>query len=227
MLRKAFIQEIDNTKDEIFILGSLVEQAIYTSVDALKAHSMDTSQQVIENDAVINAKRFEIAGQVLNIIAMQQPMAHDLRVLASILEITSELERIGDYAKGIAMLCIRIGSQPVIKHLTDLTMMAELSMNMLHRSLVAFADEDADTARKIPDEDDQVDNLYVQFYRVTLTYFIENPSSIDEVNYLMWAAHNLERAADRVSNICERTIFVATGEITELTRYAPQESSVQ
>lgn len=95
--------------------------------------------------------------------------------------------------------------------------MAELSMSMLHRSLVAFVEEDAVTARKIPEEDDQVDNLYLQFYRVMITYFMENPSNIDEVNYLMWSAHNLERAADRVANICERTIFIATGEITELT----------
>jgi phosphate transport system protein len=226
-MRETFTREIDSTKDEIFILGSLVEQALHESVDALKGHSLGRSQQVIENDAVINARRFEITTQVLNIIAMQQPTARDLRVLASILEITADLERIGDYAKGIAMLCIRIGNRPAITHLGDLTMMAELSMNMLHRSLVAFADEDANAARKIPDEDDLVDNLYVQFCRVVLTYFMENPSSIDEVNYLMWAAHNLERAADRVSNICERTIFIVTGEIAELTGYAPQESSVK
>lgn len=217
MLRKTFNQEIQNTKDEILVLGNMVEQAIHAAVEAMTSHSMRRAQIVIENDANINAKRFEIEAHVINIIATQQPMAHDLRVLASILEITGELERIGDYAKGIAMLCIRIGSQPTIKLLTDLPLMAELSMSMLRRALVAFVDEDAETARKIPAEDDQVDNLYLQFYRVMITYFIENPSNIDEVNYLMWTAHNLERAADRVANICERTIFIATGEITELT----------
>jgi phosphate transport system protein len=227
MLRKGFNQEIQNTREEILLLGSMVEQAIHASVDALNAHSMRRSQQVIENDARINAKRFEIEMHVINIIATQQPMAHDLRVLASILEITGELERIGDYAKGIAMICIRIGSQPAIKHLGDLTLMAQLSMSMLHRSLTAFAEEDADSARKIPDEDDAVDNLYLQFYRVMITYVMENASNIDEVNYLMWAAHNLERAADRVANICERTIFIATGEITELTGHHSQENSVQ
>lgn len=227
MLRKGFNQEIQNTREEILLLGSMVEQAIHASVDALNAHSMRRSQQVIENDARINAKRFEIEMHVINIIATQQPIAHDLRVLASILEITGELERIGDYAKGIAMICIRIGSQPAIKHLGDLTLMAQLAMSMLHRSLTAFAEEDADSARKIPDEDDAVDNLYLQFYRVMITYVMENASNIDEVNYLMWAAHNLERAADRVANICERTIFIATGEITELTGHNSQENSVQ
>ena len=217
MLRKAYNQEIQNTKDEIILLGNMVEQAIYAAVEALKMHSMRRAQQVIEGDAAINAKRFEIEAHVINIIATQQPIARDLRVMASILEITGELERIGDYAKGIAMLCIRIGSQPTVKHLNDLPFMAELSMSMLHRALVAFVEEDAVTARAIPDEDDAVDNLYMQFYRVMITYFMENPSNIDEVNYLMWSAHNLERAADRVANICERTIFIATGEITELT----------
>lgn len=227
MLRKVFNQEIQNTKDEIIILGSMVEQAIHDSVTALKNHSMRRAQQVIEGDAAINARRYEIEAHVINIIATQQPITRDLRILASILEITGELERIGDYAKGIAMLCIRIGSQPTIKHLNDLPLMAELSMSMLHRSLVAFVEEDAAAARKIPEEDDQVDNLYLQFYRIMITYFMENPSNIDEVNYLMWAAHNLERAADRVSNICERTIFIATGEITELTGHNRQESSIQ
>ncbi len=227
MLRKAFDQDIQTTKNQIVLLGNMVEQAILNSVDALTQHNLPKAQKIIEYDALVNAKRFEIEAQVINIIATQQPMAHDLRVLASILEITGELERIGDYAKGIALLCIRIGDQPAIKHLTDLPLMAELAMSMLRRSLDAFAIEDADTARDIPYEDDDVDNLYLQFYRIMITYLMENRSNIDEVNYLMWAAHNLERSADRVANICERTIFIVTGEITELTGHKTEQSSVQ
>lgn len=227
MLRKAFDQDIRTTKNEIVVLGNMVEQAILAAVDVLTEHNLIEAQGIIENDLVVNAKRFEIEAQVINIIATQQPMAHDLRVLASILEITGELERIGDYAKGIALLCIRIGDQPAIKHLTDLSLMAELAMSMLRRSLDAFALEDAVTARAIPDEDDDVDNLYLQFYRVMITYLMENRSNIDEVNYLMWVAHNLERSADRVANICERTIFIVTGEITELTGHKTEQSSVQ
>lgn len=227
MLRKSYDQEIQNTKNEILVLGSMVEQAILSSVNALRKHDLRVAQQIIENDATINAKRFNIEGQVITIMATQQPIAHDLRVLASILEITGELERIGDYAKGIALLCIRIGSQPAVRHLGDLPLMAELAMSMLHRSLSAFVNEDAVAARGIPAEDDEVDNLYLQFYRVMITYVMENRSNIDEVNYLMWAAHNLERSADRVANICERTIFIVTGEITELTGHAMHGSSVQ
>ena len=226
MLRKSYDQEIQNTRDELVALGGMVEQAILASVDALKDHNLREAQRIIENDAVVNAKRFEIEAHVINIIATQQPIARDLRVLASVLEITGDLERIGDYAKGIALLCIRIGRQPAITHLNDLPFMAELAMSMLHRSLEAFVAQDAVSARGIPEEDDQVDNLYLQFYRVMLSYVMENPSNINEVNYLMWVAHNLERSADRVANICERTIFIVTGEITELTGHK-DESSVQ
>ena len=227
MLRKSFNQEIQNTKDEIVILGSMVEQAVLASAEALKQHNLRAAQQIIENDAVINAKCLDIKNEVINLIATQQPMAHDLRVIASILEITGELERIGDYAKGNGHLCIRIGSLSAVKHLSDLPLMAELAMNMLHRSLVAFATEDVVTARKIPQEDDQVDNLYLQFYRVMITYVLENKTNIEEVSCLLRAAHNLERAADRVLNICERTIFIVTGEITELTGHKTRESAAQ
>ena len=227
MLRKSFDQEIQNAKDEILMLGSMVEEAIISAVGGLKKHDLRAAQQIIQNDAAVNAKRFETENHIINIIATQQPAAHDLRVLASILEITGELERIGDYAKGIAILTIRIGDHSTIKHLNDLTMMAELSMSMLHRSVEAFVSEDAASARSIPDEDDLVDNLYLQFYRVMITYVLENPSGLEEINYLLWAAHNLERAADRVLNICERTIFIVSGEITELTGHESEESSVQ
>jgi len=226
MLRKLFDQEIRNTKDEIVILGSMVEQAVLAAAAALKQHNLRAAQQIVENDALVNAKCFDIKNQVINLIAMQQPMAHDLRVIASILEIIGELERIGDYAKGIGQMCIRIGERPAIGRLSDLPLMAQLAMSMLHRSLVAFADEDAVTARTIPDEDDNVDNLYLQFYRVMISYVLENESNIEEVICLLRAAHYLERAADRVSNICERTVFIVTGEITELTGHRTEQTSV-
>lgn len=227
MLRKSFDHEIQHAKSEVILLGSMVEEAIITSVNALKKHDLRKSQQIIENDATINAKRFAIENEVITIIATQQPVTRDLRILASILEITGELERIGDYAKGIAMLCIRIGSHATVKHLNDLPLMAELSMSMLHRALSAFAAEDAETARRIPDEDDQVDELYMQFYRIVMTFVLEKQSNFEEANYLLWAAHNLERSADRVLSICERTVFIVTGEITELTGHKSEESSVQ
>lgn len=227
MLRKTFDQEIRNLKDEVLVLGSMVEEAIVASIHALKERDFEAAERILEDDAHINRKRFEIEGQVMTVIATQQPMAHDLRVLASIFEIAGELERIGDYGKGIALLCIRIGSQPLVKSLIDLPLMAELSTNMLHRALGAFVVEDLESALAIPQEDDQVDDLYLQFYRVMMTYVMENPSNIDEANYLLWVAHNLERTADRVSNICERTVFIVTGKISELHGPHIEEISVQ
>ena len=212
MLRKLFDHDIQKTKDEVLMLGSMVEDAIIFSIKSLKERDFEAAHQILVDDEKINQKRFEIENQVMTIIATQQPMAHDLRVLASIFEIAGELERIGDYAKGIALLCIRIGSQPLVKSLIDLPLMAELSTDMLHRALGAFVAEDLDIALAIPKEDDQVDDLYLQFYRVMMTYVMENPSNIDEANYLLWVAHNLERLGDRATNICERVIYMVTGE---------------
>ena len=143
-------------------------------------------------------------------------MSRDLRVMASILEIAGELERIGDYAKGIALINIRIGDEPLIKPLIDVPRMAEITADMLHRALGAFVENDQITARKIPEEDNVVDALYNQVYRELLTFMIKDPSTIDNATYLLWVAHNLERAADRVTNICERTLFVESGELVEI-----------
>jgi phosphate transport system protein len=215
--RRTFEMEIQELKDEIIILGSLVEQAMLDSVEALKKRDLAMSQKVIAGDAVINQKRFTLENRVMVLIATQQPMARDLRVIASILEVNSELERMGDYAKGIGVINIRMGDQNPLKPLIDIPRMAEKGTSMLHRSLAAFVNEDAETARLIPAEDDEVDQLYVQIYRELMTYIMADPSAIERANWLLWAAHNLERFADRVTNICERTIFVVTGEYSETT----------
>lgn len=214
--RKTFENEIQQLKDEIIVLGSMVEQSIMDSVQALKKRDMDASRKVIELDNRINAKRFALENQVMVLIATQQPMARDLRLLASILEVISELERMGDYGKGIGVINIRMGDQPLLKPLVDIPRMANIGTSMLHRALTAFINEDVEAARAIPPEDDQVDELYEQIYRELMTFIMEDPRNIERANWLLWASHNLERFADRVTNICERTIFIATGEIGEI-----------
>ena len=216
MLRKTFETEIKQVKDEVLLLGSMVEQAIIGSVEALKKRDLKASQQILENDKEINQKRFKIESQLMILIATQQPMAHDLRLLASIMEIISELERMGDYAKGIANINLRMGDQPLLKPLIDVPRMAQKGADMLHRSLTAFVNEDIETARQIPVEDDEVDALYNQVYRELMTFVIADPKTIERANWLLWVAHNLERFADRVTNICERTVFIVTGELTEI-----------
>ena len=215
-MRKTFEIEIQKLKDDVLALGEMVENAILDSVDALKERDIPRSQKIFNNDEKINKKRFEIESEVMVAIATQQPMAHDLRLLASILDVAGELERMGDYAKGIAKINIVMGAQKLLKPLVDLPRMAEKSASMLHRALEAFIVEDVDAAHSIPDEDDEIDELYTQIYRELITYVIQDPTAIERSNWLLWAAHNLERVGDRVTNICERTIFIATGEIEEI-----------
>jgi len=216
MLRKTFENELQQVKDDILMLGSMVEQAVLDSVEALKKRDVSASEKVIDLDRQVNKKRFEVENQVMILIATQQPMAHDLRLLASILDVVSEIERMGDYAKGIAIINKRMGDQPLLKPLVDLPRMAEKGTDMLHRALTAFVNEDAEAARAIPMEDDDIDRLYNQIYRELITYIMADPKTIERANWLLWAAHNLERLGDRVTNICERTIFSATGEIQEI-----------
>jgi phosphate transport system protein len=215
-MRKTFESEIQQLKDELLILGSMVEQQILASVDALKKRDIEASRHIYETDAQINAKRYAIEEQVMIVIATQQPMAHDLRLLASILEVAGELERMGDYAKGIATVNIRMGDQPLLKPLIDIPRMAQKGADMLHRALTAFINEDVETARAIPAEDDEVDGLYTQTYHELMMFVIQDPKTIERANWLLWVSHNLERVADRVTNICERTVFIVTGEIKEI-----------
>jgi phosphate transport system protein len=216
MLRKTFEHEIQHLKDEIILMGSMVEQSLLDSVEALKKRDVEASREIVQRDNVVNEKRFHLENEVMIIIATQQPMARDLRVLASILEVISELERMGDYAKGIGVINVRMGSEALLKPLVDIPRMAEIGTSMLHRALAAFVNEDVETARVIPQEDDMVDELYIQIYRELMTYIMADPKNIERANWLLWVAHNLERFADRVTNICERTIFIVTGELTEI-----------
>jgi phosphate transport system protein len=216
MLRKTFETELQQVKDNVLMLGSMAEQAILKSVEALKTRDIQASEKILEFDREINRKRFEIENQLMILIATQQPMAHDLRLLASSMEIISELERMGDYAKGIANINIRMGDAPLLKPLIDIPRMANKGVDMLHRALTAFTNEDVEAARAIPVEDDEVDALYNQVYRELMTFVIQDPKTIERANWLLWVAHNLERVADRVTNICERTIFIATGEMAEV-----------
>ncbi len=214
--RETFEREIERLLDQVLMLGSMVENALLVSVFMLKKRDFQGSQRVIEHDQQINAKRFEIEDQALALIALHQPVARDLRMLGAILEVVTELERIGDYAKGISKINLSIGDKALLKPLIDIPLMAEKAVSMLRQGLEAFVSQDVEAAKLIPAQDDEVDALYNQVYRELLTYILSDPTCIEQANHLLWAAHNLERAADRVSNVCERTIFMATGKMAEL-----------
>lgn len=199
-------------------LGSVVRQALLQSVNALKRRDFVASQRLIDEDSAINDKRFQLEHDALILIATQQPMAGDLRIIAAIIEIAAELERIGDYAKGIATINLMIGNQPLVKPLVDIPLMAEKAASMLYRALDSFVHRDVELARAIPAEDDEIDALYNQVYRELVTYIMCDPSHIEQANQLLWVAHNLERAADRTINICERVVFTVTGQLEELNQ---------
>ena len=222
MTRQNFVSELDKLQDDMIALGNMVENAISSAITALKEQDLETARVIYLNDRLINEKRYQIEHDCLTVIATQQPMARDLRLLSAILEIITELERIGDYAKGICHINLMLNKQPLVKPLIDIPRMADIGLDMLHRALAAFIARDADSARLIPAEDDKVDQLYKAVYRELLEIMIADPSKIDRANYLLWAAHNLERLADRVSNICERIVFVVTGEMTELNQQDDQ-----
>ena len=218
MVREAFWAELRRLQEEVLALGRMVEDALVEAVDLLKRQDLAGARRLVAEDRLINEKRFEIEADAMVLIATQQPMASDLRILAAILEIVTELERMGDYAKGIGRICLMIGDKPLVKPLVDIPLMASKVRDMLHEALDAFVRQDVELARAIPAKDDEIDNLYNQVYRELLTYIMADPQTIDGATNLLWVAHNLERTADRVTNICERVVFTVTGQMVEMDK---------
>jgi len=216
MPRETLERQIHHLQEEVLLLGSMVEQAITASVDALIRRDVQASRKIYHNDMLVNEKRYAIENAILILIATQQPMARDLRLMAAILEVITELERMGDYAKGIAKINIHVADAPIPISLRDFTSMTNLAVSMLHRALGAFTTGNAQMAYEIPKDDDQVDALYTKIHHDVVASMIANPETIDQANQMMWVAHNIERFGDRVTNICERTVFIATGELMEM-----------
>ena len=216
--RETLDSKIRELNDAIIELASIVEGAILGSVTALAERDINKAKAIYEGDKNINEKRFELERQALIIVATQQPMATDLRRLSSIIDIAGELERIGDYAKGIARIAMRLGDNPPLRQLVNIPKMAELTADMLHRGIEAFVTLDEEAGLAIPREDDQIDVLYNLDYQELLELMINDRENIDRATFHLWVAHNLERAADRVTNICERTVFTTSGKLFEFDR---------
>jgi phosphate transport system protein len=213
MPRKSLDQELQIIRDDLLLLSSMVETALVESVSSLKDHDMDKSRIVYDNDAKINAKRFELEGQIIVTIATQAPILFDLRFLASAMNICTELERIGDYAKTIARINVLSEGISIPPLLTITYDMGVKAADMLHRAMTAFIHTNTPSALRIISDDDIVDAMYNNLYSKLMDFVIRNAQNIDRANYLLWVAHNLERAADRVTNICERTVYVETGDL--------------
>jgi phosphate transport system protein len=218
MTRVAYIQSLKELQEGILSLGSMVDKAVGRAVEALRAQDINLAQKVIDADAAINDARWHLEESAMLLIATQQPMAGDLRRITAVMHLAVELERMADHAEGIAVLTQRIADEPLLKPLLDIPRMSDIARQLLLEALEAFVENDAERARQIARRDDEVDRLYEQVYRELLTFMISDPRTITRATHLLWVAHNLERIADRVTNICERVVFVVTGEIEEMNR---------
>ncbi|MBZ0220955.1 MAG: phosphate signaling complex protein PhoU [Candidatus Methylomirabilis sp.] len=216
MTREAYHKSIKGLEADLQQMAGLVVDAIKGSMEALKARDLEKSRHIVRNDMEINRKRFQIEEKCISLIATQQPMAVDLRILAAIINIITDLERIGDHAEGIAKISISIGDEPLVKPLIDMPLMSEKAVSMLERCMKAFIERDVKTAREICNEDDEVDAYYDKIYNDLVLLMIDNPKLIKDATYLIWAAHNIERMADRVTNIAERVVYMVTGKMEEM-----------
>ena len=216
MARASFDIQLHQLLDDLLQLGGMVEKSIAKALEALKDRDLQAAEQVVKDDDLIDHLRFELEDRCVELIATQQPMAGDLRVLITILHIAVELERMGDYAEGIGKISLMIGDEPLLKPLIDIPLMAEKATAMLKRSLEALVNRDVVTATAVCNDDDEVDALYEQVYRDLLDIMIQDPENVQRATYLLWVAHDFERIADRATNIAERVIFLVTGKMTEI-----------
>ena len=215
-VRTVFHKRLRDIQDDILVMGSMVNEAIAKSIEALKNRDLTLANRIIDNDMLINKKRFDIEEKCVQLISTQQPVAGDLRVIIAALNIIVDMERIGDYAKSIARIVIETGDEPPLKPLIDIPRMAEKAMDMLRRSLKAYINLDAEMAKGVAREDDEIDNLYDQVYRELILLMVSDPKTITRATRLLWVAYNLERSGGRITNICERVVYLVTGKMEEI-----------
>ncbi|MFQ5380483.1 MAG: phosphate signaling complex protein PhoU [Dehalococcoidia bacterium] len=216
MPRELFRQELEQIQDSVLALGSMAEKAVVRAMNALRDSDAEESQRIIRDDGAINERRFEIEAKTMFVVASQQPMAGDLRALASVLYIITDLERIADHAEGIAKINLMLDAEPPPRPLGYLPAMADRAVAMMHDSMKAYLDRDVDLARAVADRDDEVDALQDRVYEEVIGGMIEARAAVKRNTYMLWCAHNLERIADRVTNICERVVYMVTGDMTEV-----------
>jgi phosphate transport system protein len=216
MARTAFDRELAEVEEDMLVMAGMVERAVDRSVEALRNRDIELARVVIVEDMDINRKRYDTEEKCLELLATQQPLASDLRTIVAILHVIVDLERMGDHAEGIAKLAIMLSDEPPLKPYIDIPRMSEIAIQMLRESIEAFKHRDVERARRVCDRDDEVDQLYDQVYRELITYMLNDPRTIERATHVTWIAHNLERIADRVTNICERVVYMVQGKIEEL-----------
>jgi phosphate transport system protein len=218
MTRVEYLHELQELRDDVVAMASMTDKAIARSVDALKRQDISLAREVMNADRYINKHRWQTEERALHLIATQAPMAGDLRTISAAIHITTDLERMADHAAGIGKIVIQTSNEAALKPLVDIPRMSEIAREMLSASVSAYIDGDVEVAKSVALRDDEVDALYDQVYRELLTYMMADPATINRATHLLWACHNVERIADRVTNICEWVIFAVNGSLEELSR---------
>jgi phosphate transport system protein len=216
MTRSGFERQLAEVQEDMLVMAGLVETSIIQSIEALRLRDVALARRTIENDAEIDRRRYEVEEKCIELISLQAPLASDLRTIISVLHISVDLERMGDHAEGIAKIALMLADEPPLKPYIDIPGMAEVAIDMLHGSLEAYKMRDTKRAREIIDMDDVVDGLYEQVYHALLLFMIDDPTLTQRATYMIWVAHNLERIADRTTNICERVVYLVEGRIQNL-----------
>ncbi len=214
--RKSFSAQLEDLQQDLLKMGTAVEEAIHLSVKALEERDLELAQQVIEDDRHINDMELEIEEACLRLLALQQPMAKDLRVITTALKIITDLERMADSAVGIARIVVRMAGEQLIKPLIDIPRMAEIAEGMTRDALTAYIETDADLAREMVERDHRVDELYNQIFRELILYMIEDAKNIRQATRLLFVAKYLERIGDHATNVGEWIIYLVSGERVEL-----------
>ncbi len=216
MSRVAYTRQIQELQDTVVSMSSMVGKALARAVDALRTQDCQLAQQVRRADQEVNDRRWAGEGQALTLMATQGPMAGDLRLITSSMQLFTDLERMGDHASGIAKIVVQTADEELLKPLVDIPRMAQIAHEMLDDAVTAFVEQDEAKAWAVASRDDEVDTLYDQIYRELLTYMMADPSTINRATHLLWAAHNVERIGDLATNICERTVFTISGSFEEM-----------
>lgn len=216
MTRAVFEKQLTEIQEDMLVMAGMVGNAIQQGIESLKLRDVALARRIIENDVHINDKRYETEEKCIELISLQAPLASDLRTIIAVLHITVDLERMGDHAEGIAKISLMLADEPPLKPYIDIPRMADVGIEMLNGAIEAYKQRDTDLARRIIARDDEVDELYDQVYRELLTFMIDERGTIQRATYLTWVAHNLERIADRVTNICERVVYLVEGKIQDL-----------
>ncbi len=215
-IRVAYERELAALREGVVTMSSMVDKAIARSIDAFKQQDIELARTVYDSDIKINHYRWNLEDAALTIIATQAPLASDLRWIAACLHIVTDLERMADHAAGNAKIVLDTADEPLLKPLVDIPRMADVARSMLADSISAFIQQDAAAARAVVKRDDEVDDLYNQIYRELLTFMMSDPRTINRATHLLWASHNVERIADRTTNICEQVVYAVEGRVEDL-----------